>query len=185
VHIDAIDTFRLRIDTSGGGVDARLCAAGAEFQDGASVPQQDVGLAIESDEVDFRAFVEAKDCTVAETDNDTRARMGPEPISRKYGNVDGSGLGLGFRRSLQRDVSVDVVDIGVLVRIFLSEARDWQSGEPYQRTNTENRCFPHHFPILLIMNGRPTRPIISHAISIPRSRPRGQMIERVGNKEVA
>jgi len=54
--------------------------------------------------------------------------MCPEPISRKYGNVDGSGLGLGLRRSLQRDVSVDVVNIGVLVRILLSDARDRQGG---------------------------------------------------------
>ena len=80
--IDAIDTFELRVHTSGLGVDARLCAAGAELQDGASAPQQDIGLAIESDEVDFRALVEAKDRTVGETDSDTRARMRPEPISR-------------------------------------------------------------------------------------------------------
>ena len=37
-HIDAIDTFKLRVRTSDGRVDARLCAAGAELHDGAPAP---------------------------------------------------------------------------------------------------------------------------------------------------
>jgi hypothetical protein len=80
-HIDAIGPFELRVDASGGGVDARLCAARAELQDDASTPQQNIRLAIEGDEVYFRPLVESKDRTVREADGDTRARVCPEPIS--------------------------------------------------------------------------------------------------------
>jgi len=80
-HIDAIGPFRLRVGASDGGVDTSLGAARDELQDNASTPQQNIGLAIEGDEVHFRPFVESKDRSVRETDGDTRARVCPHPIS--------------------------------------------------------------------------------------------------------